>query len=69
MQWLYIFALCLLIWLMVIKMFILVIRFVWSFLRRFLWEILKIISMISDRESVFRFVSTFFNVILMQLFF
>ena len=63
MQLLYVFALCLLIWLMTTKMFIVVIMFVWDFLRWFLWELILfkiIVSMKRDRESIFKFVSIFF---------
>ena len=50
---------------MVIEMFILIIMFVWSFCGGFLREILKIISMKRDHESIFKFASIFFNAILM----
>ena len=53
------FTLCLLIWLMTTKMFILVIWFVWVFLRWFLSKFLKIISMKRSHESISRFESMF----------
>ena len=64
-QWSYIFfALCLLIWLMAAEMFILVIMFVWGFLRWFLWELALFKIIISMVGNVFKCVSILFKMII-----